>query len=112
MPIETKDEPGLRMIYDGGLAVGVNLLIFLGLVCVAITLWRIAAPNTSKTEKYLLLGAWGILPPVWFLIEYFYLYLPYGTKGSFDYFQYGQDVASKVWAAIFGLISIALYKSK
>lgn len=112
MPIESKDEPGLRMIYDGGLAVGINFLIGFGLLSVAITLWRLTAQNSSQTEKYLLLGAWGILPPVWFLIEYLYVYLPYGLKGSFEYFQYGQSVASKVWAAIFGLISVSLYKNK
>lgn len=112
MSIESKDEPGLRMIYDGSLATWVNILIFIGLLSVVITLWRITAKNVTQTEKYILLGAWGILPPVWFLIEYFYLYLPYGLKGSFEYFDYGQSVASKVWAAVFGLISISLYKSK
>jgi hypothetical protein len=112
MPIETKDEPGLRIIYDGTLSEGINLFIFFGLLSVAITIWRISAKDVSQTEKYILLGAWGILPPVWFLVEYFYIYLPYGIKGSFDYFQYGQSVASKVWGAIFALISISLYSSK
>jgi hypothetical protein len=112
MPIETKDEPGLRIIYDGTLSEGINLFIFFGLLSVTITIWRISAKDVSQTEKYILLGAWGILPPVWFLVEYFYIYLPYGIKGSFDYFQYGQSVASKVWGAIFALISISLYSSK
>lgn len=112
MPIETKDEPGLRIIYDGMLSIGINLFIFFGLLSVAITLWRLTAKDASQTEKFLLLGAWGILPPMWFLVEYFFIYLPYGIKGSFNYFQYGQNVASKVWAAIFALISISLYSSK
>jgi len=112
MPIETKDEPGLRIIYDGALSEGINLFIFFGLLSVAVTIWRISAKDVSQTEKYILLGAWGILPPIWFLVEYFYIYLPYGIKGSFDYFQYGQNVASKVWGAIFALISISLYSSK
>ena len=112
MPIETKDEPSLRIIYDGMISVGINLFICFGLLSVAITLWRLTAKNTSQTEKFILLGAWGILPPIWFLVEYFFIYLPYGVKGSFNYFQYGQNVASKVWAAIFALISISLYSGK
>lgn len=112
MSIEAKDEPGLRLVYDGALATGVNVLICFGLLSIAITLWRLTAKNVTQTEKYILLGAWGILPPIWFLLEYFYIYLPYGVKGSFSYFQYGQGVASKVWAAIFGLISVSLYSSK
>jgi hypothetical protein len=112
MPIETKDEPGFRIIYDGMLSEGINVFIYFGLSAVAITLWRLTAKNVSQTEKYLLLGAWGILPPIWFLVEYFFIFLPYGIKGSFDYFQYGQNVASKVWAAIFALISVSIYTSK
>lgn len=112
MSIEARDEPGLRMIYEGPLAEGVNLLIGFGLVSLAITIWRITAKNVSQSEKYILLGAWGILPPVWFLVEYFFIYLPHGVKGSFNFFQYGQGVAAKVWGAIFALISVSLYSSK
>ncbi len=112
MSIETKDEPGFRIIYDSMLSEGINVFIYFGLLAVSITLWRLIAKNVSQTEKYLLLGAWGILPPIWFLVEYFFIFLPYGIKGSFDYFQYGQNVASKVWAAIFALISVSLYTSK
>lgn len=111
MSTEAKDEPGLRVIYDGALATGINLLICFGLLSIAITLWRLTAKNVTQTEKYLLLGGWAILPPVWFLVEYFFIYLPYGLKGSFEYFQYGQDIASKLWAAVLGLISLSLYSS-
>lgn len=112
MPIEAKDEPGLRIIYDGMLSTGINFFICFGIVSIAITIWRLTVKDVSQTEKYLLLGAWGILPPLWFLVEYFYIFLPYGIKGSFNYFQYGQSVAAKVWAAIFALISVSLYSSK
>lgn len=112
MPIESKDEPGLRMVYDGLLAEGINLFIYFGLLSVAITLWRVTAKDVTQKEQYLLLGAWGILPPVWFLVEYFFVYLPYGVKGSFNYFQYGQGVAAKVWGAVFALISVSIYNSK
>jgi hypothetical protein len=42
----------------------------------------------------------------------FFIFLPYGVKDSFAFFQYGQNIASKLWAAVFALISIDLYKTK
>jgi hypothetical protein len=104
------DAPGLRMVYEGSLQVGVYAFIFFGLFAVALTLWILYKKNTLKT-KYALLIAWGIFPPVWFVIEYFFIFLPHGVQGSFNFFQYGQDIASKLWAAVFALISIDLYKS-
>lgn len=112
MPIEANDEPGSRIVYDGMLFTGVNLLIGFGIVCIIITIWRLTTKDTSQAEKYLLLGAWGILPPVWFMLEYFYIFLPYGIKGSFNFFQYGQSIAQKVWGAIFALISVSIYRGK
>ena len=112
VPIESKDEPGFRLIYEGPLAEGINFFIYFGLLAVVITLWRISGKDVSQKEKYLYLGAWGILPPIWFLVEYFYLFLPHGVKGSFTYFQYGQGVAAKVWGAVFALISVSIYNSK
>jgi hypothetical protein len=104
------DAPGLRVVYEGPLQVGIYAFIFFGLFAVALTLWILYKKNTLKT-KYALLIAWGIFPPVWFVIEYFFIFLPYGAPGSFSFFQYGQDIASKLWAAVFALISIDLYKS-
>jgi hypothetical protein len=104
------DAPGLRMIYEGSLQTGIYALIFFGLFAVAVTL-RVLYKQEALKTKYLLLVAWGILPPVWFVVEYFFIFLPYGAPGSFGFFQYGQDIAAKLWAAVFALISIDLYKS-
>jgi hypothetical protein len=38
--------------------------------------------------------------------------MPYGAKHSFQFFEYGQNVAAKVWAAVFALITISLYKDR
>lgn len=109
MAIEAKDEPGLRSIYEGWLADSIYVLIFFGLFSITITLWKLSSDELTQHDKMLLLGAWGILPPIWFLVEYFFIYLPYGVKGSFNYFQYGQSVAAKVWAAVLALISVSIY---
>jgi hypothetical protein len=104
------DAPGFRMVYEGAMRDGIYGFIIFGLLAVAATLWLLYKKNTLRT-KYLLLVIWGIFPPVWFGVEYFFIFLPYGVKGSFAFFQYGQDIASKLWAAVFALISIDLYKS-
>jgi hypothetical protein len=104
------DAPGFRMVYEGAMRDGIYDFIIFGLLAVAVTLWLLYKKNTLRT-KYLLLVIWGIFPPVWFVVEYFFIFLPYGVKGSFVFFQYGQDIASKLWAAVFALISIDLYKS-
>jgi hypothetical protein len=104
------DAPGFRMVYEGSVRDGIYGFIIFGLLAVVATLWILYKKNTLRT-KYLLLVVWGIFPPVWFVIEYFFIFLPYGVKGSFTFFQYGQDIASKLWAAVFALISIDLYKT-
>ncbi|MDD5580026.1 MAG: hypothetical protein PHY16_12195 [Methylobacter sp.] len=104
------DAPGFRMVYEGAMRDGIYGFIIFGLLAVVTTLWLLYRKNTLKT-KYLLLVIWGIFPPMWFVIEYFFIFLPHGVKGSFAFFQYGQDIASKLWAAVFALISIDLYKS-
>ncbi len=105
------DAPGFRMAYEGSLLDGIYVLILFGLLSVVATLWILYKKNTLRS-KYVLLVIWGIFPPMWFVIEYFFIFMPYGVKGSFAFFQYGQDIASKLWGAVFALISIDLYKTK
>ena len=112
MATSASDAPGLRLVYEDWLAGGVIGLIFFGLISTAVTLWYLWREDTTRRQKKLLLVAWGVIPPTWFLVEYFFLYLPFGVKDSFGFFQYGQNVASKLWAAVFALISIALYTDK
>ncbi|NJD08613.1 MAG: hypothetical protein FIA97_19290 [Methylococcaceae bacterium] len=112
MATSASDAPGLRLVYDDWLAGGVTGLIFFGLISTVVTLWYLWREDTTYHQKKLLLVAWGVIPPTWFLVEYFFLFLPFGVKDSFGFFQYGQNVASKLWAAVFALISIALYTDK
>ncbi len=106
----SKDSPGLRIIYDASLQQSINFFILFGLIAIPVTLWILSREHSLRS-KFMLLIAWGILPPTWFVVEYFFIYLPHGAEGSFQFFQYGQNVASKLWAAIFGIISISLYKA-
>ena len=53
---------------------------------------------------------WVAAPPVWFSVEYFYLFKKYKVKGRFEAFKYGQDVASKAWVAIAAIMSVIASK--
>jgi hypothetical protein len=43
---------------------------------------------------------WIFAPPIWFSCEYFYLFKPYGAKGTFEAFKYGQELAYRAWVGI------------
>jgi hypothetical protein len=48
----------------------------------------------------LLIGsAWLVGPPVFFIIEYYFIYPMSGDPMKFEQFKYGQELASKFWAA-------------
>jgi hypothetical protein len=59
--------------------------------------------------KALLTGCWAfwvLAPPVWFAFEYFGLFKP--TSGSFAALKYGQEQATKAWAAVVVILSSVL----
>src|SRR4051812_22458663 len=49
---------------------------------------------------YITIGAWAIWPPIWFWLEYFFIYRVWGKPGSLELFKYGQDVAKAIWAGV------------
>jgi hypothetical protein len=63
--------------------------------------------RSIKIAQAIILTAWLVLPPVWFWIEYFYIYLRSHPRDDLEEFKYGQDIASKIWiglvTALFGL---------
>lgn len=61
--------------------------------------------HPSRPEQRLL---WAVLPPIWFWLEYFYVYRVYGLPDTLELFKYGQDVAKAIWAGVLtGLIAFA-----
>lgn len=60
--------------------------------------------------KFILLAVLLLGPPLWFLIEYNYMYEE-GASGEpgFEKFKYNQELASRVWAAVSAIaLAIAL----
>ena len=43
-------------------------------------------------------GLWVVGPPVWFLIERFFLFRYFGDSSQYDQFNRVQELASKIWA--------------
>ena len=110
MSLRADDSPGIRMYYEGDLMNVVDGFILFGLVAAVITLYKLLSHRTTQREKYMLLVGWAIIPPLWFVIEYYFVFLPHGVENSFKYFDYGQSVASKLWGAVSALTAMVLYK--
>jgi hypothetical protein len=51
----------------------------------------------KATLAYLLVGAWALIPPIWFMFEW-HEYT--GGKEGFEFFKYGQELARNVWIAL------------
>lgn len=74
-------------------------------------LWK----SDLQVWKVCLLAPWVILPPIWFSVEYYYLYLPTlkdektssaeVLKDSLERFKQGQEESSKVWLALVTLLT-------
>jgi len=57
--------------------------------------------NPIKVAQVIILAGWIVLPPVWFWVEFYLLYLPDPSSyESWEHYQYGQELASKIWLAL------------
>lgn len=64
-------------------------------------------PQASLKLTFLrLLWFWVLAPPAWFAFEYFCLYKTWGDEETFEAFKYGQEIASRAWIGIAGLMTI------
>lgn len=54
---------------------------------------------------------WVIGPPVWFAIEFFYLFDHSLPERDVSRFKYGQELTTKAWATVVVVLGTFLYKS-
>src|SRR5208283_1596933 len=66
-------------------------------------------PNYKTLWPGLHLIFWSVVPPVFFFYQWKVIYLCICKGDEFDSFKMGQDLATKVWAAI-ALVLGAIYK--
>jgi hypothetical protein len=62
-----------------------------------------------RVAKSLILGAWVLLPPLWFFIEYIYFYRWWGKPECFEAFKYAQDLGSKGWAGMVAVLGVLFF---
>ena len=67
----------------------------------------------SASWQHALKGAWLgwlVVPPLWFIFEYQFLFKTYGPPEAFEAFKFGQDVASKFWLGIAAALTVLVAK--
>ena len=77
----------------------------LALASLAFSCWGFAEGFTIespvKVAQAIILAGWIVLPPVWFWLEFYLLYLPDPSSyEGWDQYKYGQELASKIWLAL------------
>lgn len=66
----------------------------------------------TKVHQAYVLGLWILLPPIWFWLEYFFLYKDEGTAVvKLEAFKHGQEQSAKIWLALVTLLA-GLYFGK
>jgi len=101
-------------IYTGASRTSVVVFIVFAVYALALSTVLLLAVDDTLLHR-MIWYLWAVVPPLWFVIEYFFIYpyLAVDPVEGFKYFQYGQGVASKLWAAGFVISGAILYtKSK
>ena len=65
-----------------------------------------------KIYQAFVLGAWSLLPPIWFWFEYIFLFrnaFPEAEQSKLDRFKYQQDLSSKIWLAAVSVLLILYF---
>jgi hypothetical protein len=97
-----------------GVLLAVQVLAGLALVLTVITV----TSHLRQPSSILWQGAfratwvfWIFAPPIWFSVEYFCLYKPFGKEGTFEAFKYGQELAYRAWVGIAAAMTL-LYSQR
>jgi hypothetical protein len=107
-------------IYDPGS--GADLFISWsplgGVIAVVVTVILVSrAYSRAKTGLlYFSIAAWAVVPPAWFVSEFFFIYRQYGRPDTFELFKHGQQLSAGVWAgmlaALIALAATSRFKDK
>ena len=97
-------------IYPEGIR---RLIVILGSIATAFAgacvAFGIATPKEcySLTKKSILI-VWTLGVPLWFATEFWFIYRKKGFRNAFEEFKHSQELTSKVWLAVLGVL-VALY---
>ena len=108
-PARTEQPVGLG-IYDRTTQLFITWFTWFAIACI------IASGRAYVSQRHELhvfvWAAWLVIPPIWFLVEYFYIY-PYRgdlSEQGFASLKYGQTIASRAWAIGVAVGGAVLFK--
>jgi hypothetical protein len=116
---QTFNNTGKEPIYGPGalppdVLLAVQVLAGLTLLLTVITVTSHLRQPSSSLWRGAFRAAWIFwifAPPIWFSVEYFYLYKPFGKEGTFEAFKYGQELAYRAWLGIAAAMTL-LYSQR
>lgn len=68
-------------------------------------------PRVKKWQLAVLIG-WTLVPPLWLIAEFFFVYNPrFGLRPPIDFelFKYSQDLSAKAWLAVSSTLLILYF---
>lgn len=102
-----------KSVFNGywrGIHWGVILCAFLlALVSLVVGMTWGNNPSAHRTCKEILYAIWVLGPPIWFFIEYFYLFRQHGKPCCIETFKYGQELASRIWLALVVVLGVLFF---
>ena len=82
-----------------------------GFLLILYTAWTAYfAPPCTQPDKLMLLAAlWGVLPSLFWWVEFFYMYPPHHTTAKFELLKHAAQASLAIWAPI--AVALAAYAS-
>lgn len=84
-----------------------NINILGAIVGIVFTAACLMSSDASKSIKRLLISLWVVVPPIYFYLEWTWLYRE-NSEYPLEKFQYSQKLAKDVWLAITAILA-AIY---
>jgi len=108
MPSKPKGQFGTsRYVYPSRrVRRGMNLLAVLALALAGVSAWL--AWHGSTWSRAVVAVCWTLVPPAWFLFEYYVIFPRWGDESRLGEFKYGQSLSAKFWAGVLVLLA-AIY---
>jgi hypothetical protein len=89
-------------------------------VALVVSLWiarygwgkKLSDGDSIKVWQAAIVAGWLVLPPLYFWMEYFWLYKPTlaaAAASDLELFKYGQDVSSKIWIAVTSALALLYF---
>lgn len=90
-----------EIYYDAIVRYGINGIGILAIVLAIMSLYQGAGRKVRfLPPPYVVIISWILIPPVWFVAEYFFIYRNFGNALAYDEFKFVESITSKCWAAM------------